>query len=72
MIVAFRRPKSPYSAYTAELREIDPKGEYEVTRSTSYQPSEPTKMSGEQLRRLKIDIDERPGSIILEYRRVDK
>jgi alpha-galactosidase len=72
MIVAFRRPKSPYSAYAAELREIDPKAEYEVTRSVSYQPSAPTKMSGEALRRLKIDIDERPGSVIVEYRRVGK
>jgi alpha-galactosidase len=71
MIVAFRRPQSPYSAYVADFREIDPKAEYEITRSTTYQPSKPEKISGEKLRQLKIEIDERPGSIILEYRRIN-
>ena len=70
MIVAFRRPESPDSAHTADLLEIDPKAEYEITRSATYQPSAPEKISGEKLRRLKIDIDERPGSVILEYRRI--
>ena len=72
MVIAFRRPESPNSAYTAELREIDPKAEYEIIRSVTYRSDSPITLSGEKLSRLKIEIDESPGSVILEYKRIKK
>jgi alpha-galactosidase len=72
MVVAFRRPESPDAIKSFDLREIDPKAEYEVTRSASYQPGMPEKVSGEQLRRLTIEIGDKPGSVIVEYRRVGR
>ncbi len=72
MVIAFRRPESPESSRTAALREIDPRAEYEIMRSETYQPSAAEKISGEKLKRLKIEIGTRPGSVILEYRRIGK
>ncbi len=72
MVIAFRRDRSPYSGFTAELRAIDPAAEYEVVRSPGYEPSPPVRMKGTQLQRLRIDIDERPGSVVVEYRRVSR
>ncbi len=68
MVVAFRRHESPYAAYAAELHEIDPAADYEVTAYHSYDPDKPVVMKGESLQKLKIEIDERPGSVIIEYK----
>jgi alpha-galactosidase len=70
IIVAFRRHRSPFAAYECEPRGIDEAGAYEVTRSVSYQPEPPVRMKGGELRRLKLEISERPGSVIVEYRRI--
>lgn len=70
MVIAFRRHRSPYAAYGAELRAIEPAAEYEVTRSVSFQPQAPERMKGETLKRLRIDLEECPGSVIVEYRRI--
>jgi alpha-galactosidase len=70
LIVAFRRPASPYASYDSEPRGIEPAGEYDVTLSQGYQPSDPVKMKGDALRRLQLRIDERPGSLLVEYRRL--
>ena len=73
MFVAFRRPKSPFASY--ELRDaqaIDPAGEYEVMFSRSYEPSKPMLLNGQALLHLKIEVDESPGSVIVEYRKRDR
>jgi alpha-galactosidase len=70
MIMAFRRDQSPYGSYDLSLRQIDPTRTYEVTRSVSYQPEKPARMKGADLRRLKLEVSEAPGSLILEYRRI--
>jgi hypothetical protein len=70
MVVAFRRPESPYVGYGAALHEIDPKADYEVTAYHSYDSEKPIVMNGEMLRELKIEIDDRPGSVIIEYRKI--
>jgi len=72
IVLAFRREQSPYAGYDCELHEIDPSGQYEVMLSQSYQPSPPQRMSGEALRRFRAIIDEKPGSLLVEYRRQDK
>ena len=70
MVVAFRRHESPYSGFTAELREIDRTADYDVMRSPGYEPSAPVRVRGADVAKLKIDIDEHPGSIVIEYKKV--
>ena len=70
MVLAFRRHESPYSALTAELRGIDPAIEYDVTKSVTYETGQPVRLNGAQLQTLKIDLDQRPASMIIEYRAV--
>jgi alpha-galactosidase len=72
IVLGFRREQSPYASYDCELREIDPAAQYEVVLSHSYQPSPPLLMPGEKLRRFRAVIDEKPGSLLLEYRRQDR
>jgi hypothetical protein len=70
MVVAFRRPQSNYFGLDAELREIEPAADYEVVRSAGYEPSAPMRVRGTELRRSRLEISERPGSVVLEYKRV--
>jgi hypothetical protein len=71
MFVLFRRPKSSFASYVLrEARAIEPGADYEVTQSRGYEPSKPNRMKGEGLLRLKLDVDESPGSVVVEYRKV--
>jgi hypothetical protein len=51
------------------LRGIEPDAEYAVTKSYGYTPGEPVTLKGAELKGLKIEISERPGSVIVEYAR---
>jgi alpha-galactosidase len=70
MVVAFRRPEAPDAEFQIKLHEIDPAAEYEVTQATTYEPSAPTRVKGAELTTMKLHLDERPGSIIIEYRKL--
>jgi alpha-galactosidase len=70
MVVAFRRHQSPSGSFVCELYEVEAAAEYEVTRSPHYTPTAPARMTGAQLRNLRVEIDERPGSLVIEYKRV--
>ncbi|MFH0945779.1 MAG: hypothetical protein V2A76_11325 [Planctomycetota bacterium] len=50
-------------------RGINEGAEYEVQESQAYRPSPATKVMGAELRKLRLLIDDRPGSVVLEYRR---
>jgi hypothetical protein len=69
MVVAFRRPQSDYFGLEAELREIEPAAEYEVVRSVGYEPSAPVRVRGTELQRSRLEVPERPGAVVLEYKR---
>jgi alpha-galactosidase len=69
MVIAFRRHASPYSGYDCALQGLDSAATYEVTRSAGYAPEPPTRMTGAELQRLRLHIDEQPGSVVVEYRR---
>lgn len=71
LVMAFRRHDSPFSSIELSLRDIDPNAEYEVIRSFSYKPSRPIRIKGARLEKLPLEINERPGSLLLEYRKVD-
>jgi hypothetical protein len=53
-----------------EARAIEPEADYEVTQARGYAPSKLNRMKGDALRRLKVDVDESPGSVVVEYRKV--
>ena len=72
MIVAFRRHQSPYASFVCEPHEIDPAAKYAVAQSHGYQPGEAVIVAGSELQRLKAEIDDRPGSVVVEYRRLAK
>jgi alpha-galactosidase len=70
LVLAFRRDQSAYVACEGRLREIDPAANYTVTCSHSYDPGKPVTMNGAQLKRLRLEIDECPGSVLVEYRKL--
>ena len=72
MVVAFRRHESPYVGYGAELHEIDASADYQVTMYHSYKPDKPVVMKGAALQKLKVEIYERPGSVIIEYKKITR
>ena len=72
MVVAFRRHGSPYVAYGATLHKIDVDADYQVTAYHSYDPDKPVLMMGAALQKLKVEIHERPGSVVLEYKKMSR
>jgi alpha-galactosidase len=70
MVTAFRRQRSPYATFVCDLRQIDPRAEYEVTLAYGYEPAAPLRMRGSDLQHYAIEIAERPGSLLLEYAKV--
>src|SRR5262249_40530759 len=68
-VVAFRRHRSPFAQLTIPLRRLDPRSTYEFhwrDRGTRE------RLSGEELlaRGLAMEIDEKPGSLLVTYRRL--
>ena len=72
MVMAFRRPQSPYTRFACALREIEAEATYEVTLSPGYKSNPPKTMKGAELRTLTLDIDRSPGTLLLEYRLLPK
>jgi alpha-galactosidase len=65
----FRRPASPDAAYDAHLSALEPEAQYDVSFAETYQVKEKRHMTGRQLASLHIEIDQRPGSILIRYAR---
>jgi alpha-galactosidase len=72
MVLAFRRHQSPFTGFECALREIDPEASYEVTVSPDYSPTPGKTMKGTELGAVPLYIDEAPGSVLLEYRRLPR
>jgi alpha-galactosidase len=68
IVIAFRRHKAEGRTYECKLREIDPKGTYDVCRSCEFERSPQQALTGEQLANFLIEIPDRPGSMIVEYK----
>jgi alpha-galactosidase len=69
--VFLRRHESPYPTCSAALRWIEPGAAYDVRMSPDYTQAPPVRMSGAELASLAVTIGERPGSLLVEYRRAD-
>jgi alpha-galactosidase len=70
MVMAFRRDASPDAVHTGQLRAVDPEAEYEVTESHGYERSATKRVKGAEIGSLKLRIDEQPGSVVIEYRKM--
>ncbi len=65
--VFFRRSLSPQSALETGLRDLDPTAIYDVTFARTYEAGEKRTMTGEQLMHLRVEIDTKPGSLLIRY-----
>ena len=71
MVIAFRRHNAPYASYVLwNLKEIDMAAEYEVIQYRTYDPEKNRKIKGSELLEYKIEINECPGSALIEYRKI--
>jgi alpha-galactosidase len=69
-VLVFRRPQSPHAAREICLENIVPEAQYSVSiTGETYHHVEPIIMRGHELTRRKIQIDTRPGSALLQYRK---
>ena len=67
-VMLFRRPECPDPTVQLQLRGIVADHEYRVTRTgETYESSPPEAMSGAELQSISTTIDQRPGSMVLEY-----
>jgi len=67
--LVFRRHESPYPAIDLQLRGVDEGARYEWSLAADYAQPQWQAGSGRDLRSLRVFIDQRPGSVILRYRR---
>jgi len=72
MIMAFRRPDSQRSAFDLSgLREIIPDGSYSVIIYPGYEPLPVKTMTGKEFLLSEAEIAEQPGSVLIEYKKVN-
>jgi alpha-galactosidase len=69
--VFFRRPLSQQQALETGLRGLDPAASYDVTFAKDYEVTEKRIMTGEQLAHMRVEIDSRPGSLLIRYGQAD-
>lgn len=71
MLLAFRRPDSPFVRADFHLRGLDPAATYEVT---NFDVEGSTKTSGKDLmeKGLSVEINNKPGAVVITYRRQEK
>jgi len=70
MVLAFRRHESPSPELACELHGIDAGACYEVGRSRTCRSRDSETVAGGAIGRLTLRIDDRPGSLLVEYRQV--
>ncbi|MBP5274666.1 MAG: alpha-galactosidase, partial [Abditibacteriota bacterium] len=68
--VAFRRSEAVYAGLTLYLRDIDPDKNYRVRTYRTFDIDEEKTMSGKELQRYTAIIEDRPGSLLIEYEAV--
>jgi len=68
--LVFRRPSSGYNNCEISLKNIDPSMEYKVSITGETYEYEPwKKMSGQSLKTMEINIPEKPGSVLIRYKK---
>ena len=70
MLFAFRRHESPFQSSEVAVKGIDPETTYELTFYETYDPLKTVVMKGADMKKLMIEIGSKPGSLLIEYRKV--
>ena len=70
MVMAFRRPGAANADFAAKLHDIDPAATYEITQSVRYERPTPERIQGSKLATLNLHIEQKPGSVVVEYRKL--
>ncbi|MCX6972537.1 MAG: alpha-galactosidase [Verrucomicrobia bacterium] len=65
--VFFRRSKCPFVLVEIALRAIDPHANYKVAFKETYDVKEERTMSGADLAKLRVEILDAPGSVLVTY-----
>ncbi len=69
--MVFRRPENQEAVREIKLQNIDPKAEYSVSiTGETYDKTAPRRINGQDLSSLKVRIDSKPGSVLVEYARI--
>ncbi|MCC7262587.1 MAG: alpha-galactosidase [Candidatus Latescibacteria bacterium] len=68
--VFLRRHESPFPTMEFALRGIDPEAEYEIGASATFDAPVLKRVRGKTLLQLVAQIDQQPGSLLFQYRRV--
>jgi hypothetical protein len=72
MIMAFRRPDSQKAEFDLRgLREIIPDSNYRLTIYPGYELLTSRTMTGKELLQSKAEITELPGSVLIEYEKMN-
>jgi alpha-galactosidase len=66
-VFVFRRHESSYRSIDLKLRGIDPAAVYLLYEYRGYQPEPARKLMGAELLVYVPEVDEKPGSLLLEY-----
>lgn len=66
----FRRHQSPFPSMNVSLKKIDPKAVYTVSISPGYTAEPEQEVDGKTLLNLSLSVPEKPGSLLVRYRKV--
>ena len=69
-ILLFRRDASPYNNTSPMPKGIRASANYELNFYESYDLSKTVRMSGGQFAEINVEIKEKPGSLLIEYKKV--
>ena len=69
-ILLFRRDASPYNTTSPMPKGVTASANYELNFYESYDLSKTLRMSGGQFAEISVEIKEKPGSLLIEYKKV--
>lgn len=70
VIVALRRPESPFPVAEVNVKRIDRDSEYELSYFETYGLMKKERITGADMMQLKLEIATKPGSLLIKYNRV--
>jgi alpha-galactosidase len=65
--VFFRRPLSQQTTLETSLHGLDPAANYDVRFMRTYEPGDKRTMTGKQLMNLRVEIETKPGSLLIKF-----
>jgi len=70
LVIALRRPSSPFASVQLPLHHIDPDAQYAVEIRPTYEKALVQRMKGAALLNLQVTLPDRPGSTLVFYKKM--